>query len=438
VGALAPAPAAGRLELLRRLRDLAAKVAGAPSLEALCEVALAGVAPEVGAERAALAVVAAGEGARHPRQLEPRLRALAGFERPEDAFERILKAEDEIRAALPLGSLRRGQVVCVGGAALASLSGPLQDLLADLGAGAGTVALVPLTCQGALLGLLGLLWSRPHRLDQEQEALLGLAGDLAARAVAALLRGEAAGWAAAAARTVPPGIADQTALISTVSHELRTPLTLIQGFAELLVLRDLPLERQRAAAREVLGAARRLARLIDDLLSVSRMESGRLALERRPLDLAALVEQTLSPFRAMAPRHSLRCHVQPGLPVIQGDADRLAQVLTNLVGNAIKYSPEGGEVLVTIGHNQRHVRVDVRDHGIGMSERELGRLFEKFYRADREEVRRCGGTGLGLYISKKLVELHGGRIWAESSLGRGSVFSFTLPLRGGGDGSGTR
>jgi PAS domain S-box-containing protein len=231
----------------------------------------------------------------------------------------------------------------------------------------------------------------------------------------------------------------KTALISTVSHELRTPLTLIHGFAELLVLRDLPVERQRAAAREVLGAARRLARLIDDLLSVSRMESGKLVLEPRPLDLAALVEQTLSPFQAMAARHTLRCRVQPGLPAIWGDGDRLAQVLTNLVGNAIKYAPEGGEVLVAVGHGPCHVQVDVRDHGIGMSEHELGQLFEKFYRADREEVRRCGGTGLGLYISKRLVEMHGGRIWAEPRLGRGSVFSFTLPIRGlpgRGDGDG--
>lgn len=427
---------------LQRLRDLSAQVIDAPSLEALCAVALAGVAPEVGAERAALAVVtgagsgAGGVGVGGRSQLRRRLqlRAVAGFERPEDAFERIIKAEEEVRAALPLASLRRGQVVCAAGQALAALGGPLRDLLDDLG-GAGAVALLPLRWQGRLLGLLGLLWSRPQRLDQQQEALLGLVGNQVAGALAALLRCEDAARAADEARAVFCGIADA---VTTVSHELRTPLTLIHGFAELLALRELPVERQRAAAREVLGAARRLARLIDDLLSVSRMESGKLVLERRPLDLAALVEQTVSPFRAMAPRHTLRRHVQPGLPVIWGDADRLAQVLTNLVGNAIKYSPKGGEVLVAIGHDQWQVRVDVRDHGIGMSDAELGRLFEKFYRAEREEVRHCGGTGLGLYISKRLVEMHGGRIWAESSLGRGSVFSFTLPIRGDGDHTETR
>ncbi len=103
------------------------------------------------------------------------------------------------------------------------------------------------------------------------------------------------------------------------------------------------------------------------------------------------------------------------------------QILTNLVGNAIKYSPGGGEVLVTVDHDGDTVQVNVRDQGIEMSPRDMGQLFEKFYRVDREEVRRAGGTGLGLYITKRLVEMHGGRLWAESWPGVGSVFRFTLP-----------
>jgi PAS domain S-box-containing protein len=219
----------------------------------------------------------------------------------------------------------------------------------------------------------------------------------------------------------------KSALISTVSHELRTPLTLIHGFAELLVLRDMPAERQRSSAVEILDASRRLARLIDDLLSVSRMESGRLVLDPRPLDLAAVVERILSPFRAMAARHTLRTKLPANLPVVWGDPDKVEQILTNLVGNAIKYSPGGGEVLVTVDVDGDTVQVSVRDQGIGMSPRDMGQLFEKFYRVDREEVRRAGGTGLGLYITKRLVEMHGGRLWAESWPGVGSVFRFTLP-----------
>jgi signal transduction histidine kinase len=221
----------------------------------------------------------------------------------------------------------------------------------------------------------------------------------------------------------------KSALISTVSHELRTPLTLVHGFAELLVLRDMPVERRRAAAEEILEASRRLARLIDDLLSVSRMESGRLVLDPRPLDLGGLVERTLSPFRAMAARHNIRAEIPGGLPVIWGDPDKLEQILTNLVGNAIKYSPSGGDVVVSVSVDDDEVRVSVRDQGIGMSPRDMGQLFEKFYRVDRDEVRRAGGTGLGLYITRRLVEMHGGRIWAESWTGAGSVFSFTLPGR---------
>ena len=219
----------------------------------------------------------------------------------------------------------------------------------------------------------------------------------------------------------------KSALISTVSHELRTPLTLIHGFAELLVLRDMPVERQRSSAVEILDASRRLARLIDDLLSVSRMESGRLVLDPRPLDLGTVVERILSPFRAMAATHTLRAKLPGSLPVVWGDPDKVEQILTNLVGNAIKYSPGGGEVLVTVEHDGDSVQVSVRDQGIGMSPRDMGQLFEKFYRVDRDEVRRAGGTGLGLYITKRLVEMHGGRLWAESWPGVGSVFSFTLP-----------
>ena len=224
----------------------------------------------------------------------------------------------------------------------------------------------------------------------------------------------------------------KSALISTVSHELRTPLTLIHGFAELLALREtMTAQRQRAAAAEILEASRRLARLIDDLLSVSRMESGRLVIDPRPIELACVVERVLSPFRTIAARHVLRAEIPAPMPLVLGDPDKLEQVLTNLVGNAIKYSPGGGEVLVSANQDNGFVQINIRDQGIGMSPREMSKLFEKFYRVDRDEVRRAGGTGLGLYISKRLVDMHGGRIWAQSWPGAGSMFSFTLPLQNG-------
>ncbi len=533
---------AGRMEALRRLRELSANVMGATSLQGLCNVALAGLGPEVGAARAALAAV--------DQRGRLQLRALSGFGDPEMA-ELITKADEEIRAALPLRDLYVGQVVGIAdvGDLARTAAEPVRELVARVGS--RSLALVPLVSRGSFVGLLGLFWSERHPLDQEQEALLGLAGNQIAGALAAALRYEEAERAAGEARAVFYAIADgvlltdpagrvtamnramellsgwteaevrglpyaevvpvedegsipirpearplaraiatgepvsdqgygvdlvtrdgrkvpvavssapildpwgrvvgavdvvrdvsrereidevKSALISTVSHELRTPLTLIHGFAELLVLRDMPVERQRAAAEEILEASRRLARLIDDLLSVSRMESGRLVLDPRPLDLASVVERVLSPFRAMATRHAIRAEVTSGLPVVWGDPDKVDQILTNLVGNAIKYSPGGGEVVVAVeclhgAGNADLVQVSVRDQGIGMSPREMGQLFEKFYRVDRDEVRRAGGTGLGLYITKRLVEMHGGRIWVESRLGAGSVFSFTLPSR---------
>jgi signal transduction histidine kinase len=501
---------AGRMEALERLRHLSAQVVGATSLQRLAEVVLAGLQPEVGATRAVL-------GAARPAG-DLVLRALAGFPDAQVADD-IVKADADIRQALPLASLRAGQVVGMADLDQVARSPALRDLVGRMGI--SSLALVPLLSRGRFLGLLALCWTERHPLDREQEALLGLAGNQIAGALEAALRLEEAERAAGEARAVFYAIADgvllsdpfgrvtamnralealtgwteaeargrpyaevlpiatdqvggpadlvsrygrkvpvavssapifdargrvvggvdvirdvskereidevKSALISTVSHELRTPLTLIHGFAELLVLRDMPVERQRSSAVEILDASRRLARLIDDLLSVSRMESGRLVLDPRPLDLAAVVERILSPFRAMAARHTLRTKLPGNLPVIWGDPDKVEQILTNLVGNAIKYSPGGGEVLVTVDHDGDTVQVSVRDQGIGMSPRDMGQLFEKFYRVDREEVRRAGGTGLGLYITKRLVEMHGGRLWAESWPGVGSVFRFTLP-----------
>jgi len=429
-------------------------------------VALAGLQPEVGATRAIL-------GAARPGG-ELVLRALAGF--PDSGVaDDIVKADAEIRHVLPVGSLRAGQVVGLADLDEVATSTALHELVGKMGV--RSLALVPLLSRGRFLGLLALCWTQRHPLDREQEALLGLAGNQIAGALRAAGEARAVfyaiadgvlltdpfgrvtamnralealtGWTETDARGRPyaealPIAADQVGgpadLVSRygrrvpvavssapIFDELRTPLTLIHGFAELLVLRDMPVERQRSSAVEILDASRRLARLIDDLLSVSRMESGRLVLDPRPLDLASVVERILSPFRAMAAKHTLRTKLPGSLPVVWGDPDKVEQILTNLVGNAIKYSPGGGEVLVTVDQDGDTVQVSVRDQGIGMSPRDMGQLFEKFYRVDREEVRRTGGTGLGLYITKRLVEMHGGRLWAESWPGVGSVFRFTLP-----------
>jgi signal transduction histidine kinase len=212
--------------------------------------------------------------------------------------------------------------------------------------------------------------------------------------------------------------------VSTVSHELHTPLTMIQGFSELLLTRALSPDRSNEALRQINSAATRLCRLIDDLLSVSRIESGRLTVRAGPVDLSEVIDEVLAVLQT---DREVDVHLEPGLPPLMADRDMTVQVMTNLVSNALKYSPPGQQVSVRARRNHSSVEVEVEDQGIGMTEDEAARIFGKFFRVDREEVREAGGTGLGLYITKQLIERQGGRITVRSEPGRGSTFLFSLP-----------
>jgi PAS domain S-box-containing protein len=217
----------------------------------------------------------------------------------------------------------------------------------------------------------------------------------------------------------------KSSLISTVSHELRTPLTMIQGFSELLLTRDLDEKTSQEALEKINVSAERLGRLIEDLLSVSRIESGRLEVRLAPMDVAEAMEDVGA---LLGQDREIRIDIDGELPRVMADAELLIRILTNLLSNAMKYSsPETG-ILLTARGAGTSVEVSVSDRGIGMSEEEAAHLFDKFFRADRPEVRSVGGTGLGLYITKNLVEVQGGEIWAESEPGRGTTFRFTLPL----------
>jgi two-component system sensor histidine kinase VicK len=213
----------------------------------------------------------------------------------------------------------------------------------------------------------------------------------------------------------------KSALISTVSHELRTPLTMIQGFSELLLTRQVGQEKGRQALQQIHESARRLSRLIGDLLEVSRIDAGRLEAHPTSLELADVVAEVTDQF---AQQREVRVEVD-GTCSVLADRDKLLQILTNLVSNAVKYSQ--APVSVTARNRGDHVEVSVEDRGIGMTEDELGQLFQKFFRARRADVREAGGTGLGLFISKNLVELHGGEIRVESEPEKGTTFTFTLP-----------
>ncbi len=217
--------------------------------------------------------------------------------------------------------------------------------------------------------------------------------------------------------------------VSIVSHEIRTPLTSIQGFSEILATKDMEPEKREEFYRIILTESERLSRLITNLLNLSRIEAG-LELNRELVNVPELVLEEVEFFRAQTEIHQLSYSGSRDIPAVYADPERLRQVVKNLLSNAIKYSPEGGPVEVKTELEGKYVTISVSDRGIGIPPEELPRVFERFRRAEREEVVGISGTGLGLTIVKHLVELHGGKITVQSEPGRGSTFTVYLPLRG--------
>jgi two-component system phosphate regulon sensor histidine kinase PhoR len=219
--------------------------------------------------------------------------------------------------------------------------------------------------------------------------------------------------------------------VANVSHEFKTPLTAIQGFAETLLAGALDDPQNRLRFLEIiLEHSRRLARLTDDLLKLSKMDADRLELEIRRLSISQFVESCIETTQRPAAEKDLRISVnlQQPLPDIAADRRRLAEVLQNLLDNAMQYTPAGGQIMVGASADAAEVTFTVSDTGIGIPQADQSRIFERFYRVDVARSREVGGTGLGLSISKHLVEAHGGRIWVESEVGQGSQFHFTVPL----------
>jgi two-component system phosphate regulon sensor histidine kinase PhoR len=219
--------------------------------------------------------------------------------------------------------------------------------------------------------------------------------------------------------------------IANVSHEFKTPLTAIQGFAETLLNGALDDRANRRHFVEIIREhARRLARLTDDLLKLSRIEAGRLELEIRPVPVEALVNGCVETARLKAEAKGIEIHVemQKGAPAVRGDGVQLGEVLQNLLDNAVQYTPSGGRIEVISHANGREVVFTVADTGIGVPEADLERIFERFYRVDAARSREAGGTGLGLSIARHIVEAHAGRIWVESAVGLGSRFHFSVPI----------
>lgn len=285
-----------------------------------------------------------------------------------------------------------------------------------------SMIIVPLKLRDRTLGALSL-----GRISGPayQQADLELAEELARRAALAIDN-------ARLYQTAQEAVRLRDMLFSVAAHELRTPITSLLGQAQLLERRAAReghlSERDRRSTAVIAAQAQRLSTMINSLLDIARLEQGGLQLDVAPLDLSDLARRVVEEIQPTAERHTLLFETRAAPLMIVGDALRLEQVLQNLVSNALKYSPAGGAVRVTVEQRDGLARVSVADEGIGIPADALPNLFQRFFRAGNAESQTIGGMGLGLYVVKEIVSLHGGTVAVESSEGRGSTFSICLPL----------
>ncbi|MCD8511326.1 MAG: ATP-binding protein [Bacillus sp. (in: Bacteria)] len=217
-------------------------------------------------------------------------------------------------------------------------------------------------------------------------------------------------------------------LVSTVSHELRTPLASVLGFTELLLTKDLKRERQKQYIQTIHKEAHRLTKLINDFLDLQRMEAGVQTYVKERVQLEELIVDVIETFRSSNKNHQFFLKNQVNTPYILGDEEKLIQLFTNLIGNAVKFSPDGGMITISINKKNNQLIIHVADDGLGIPEEALPKLFQKFQRIDNSDRRKIGGTGLGLAICKEIVSGHDGDITVRTELGKGTVFTLYFPI----------
>ena len=220
--------------------------------------------------------------------------------------------------------------------------------------------------------------------------------------------------------------------LANMSHELRTPLNAVIGFSEVLLQRmfgELN-AKQDEYLKDIYASGQHLLSLINDILDLSKIEAGRMELTSAPFHLPSALENAVTLVKERAARHgiTLELDLDPRLRELVGDERKVKQVLLNLLSNAVKFTPEGGRVSLKAGLSDGAVKIAVTDTGIGIAPEDQAAIFEEFRQVGSDETRKQEGTGLGLTLAKKFIELHGGRIWVESELGRGSTFTFTVPV----------
>jgi signal transduction histidine kinase len=230
----------------------------------------------------------------------------------------------------------------------------------------------------------------------------------------------------------------KTQFLSNISHDLRTPLTAIITHAEILrdgILGALD-ERQRESISGIISGGRQLLDMVNEILTYARGEANQLSLSRSEIPIDSVIEQVCAMSESLIARkeHSLSVEIEPGLPPVTADREKIAHVLANLLGNAIDFTPPGGRVWIAarMSHDEEHgtaILIEVGDTGIGIAPEHFDLVFREFAQVDASASRSHHGTGLGLAIAHKFVELHGGRIWLESTVGVGTKFYFTIPIR---------
>jgi signal transduction histidine kinase len=217
-------------------------------------------------------------------------------------------------------------------------------------------------------------------------------------------------------------------MTADIAHELRTPISVILGHTE--AMHDGVLPPSEETFDIIRDEALRLERMVDDLRTLSRADAGELALTYHLVSVQDLVDQTIKAYRPQARKKDIKLHVEasPDLPEVNIDPDRMAQVLSNLLSNALRYTHQGGDITLSARHTAGEVEIRVHDSGPGIEPEELPNIFDRFYRTDKSRQRESGGSGLGLAIAKSIVEGHGGRIWAESEPGEGTTIAIALPF----------
>jgi GAF domain-containing protein len=298
------------------------------------------------------------------------------------------------------------------------------------GLGYRSILAVPLLLEDRIMGGLTVWRKQPGGFAPEVVHLLQT---FAAQSSLALQNARLFREIADKSRQLEAASRHKSEFLANMSHELRTPLNAIIGFSEVLAERMFGEVNQKQAEylQDILSSGRHLLSLINDILDLSKVEAGRLELELGRFHLPTALDNALTLVRERATRHgiTLTQAVDPGVDDIVADERKVKQILLNLLSNAVKFTPEGGRVGVTVTRAEDVVTISVSDTGIGIAPEDQAAIFEEFRQVGREDARKQEGTGLGLTLAKKFVELHGGRIWVQSQMGQGSTFSFTMPGR---------